>query len=264
MDRGGIFMNNIFVKRFIFLMVSFVFVQNSFSRENITKKSYNDFYKMLPKEAVSELEPMAKGGDEKSALVLANILKRNHINDFFGNGAEYWYARAAELGSVPAKLELGYAAKYSVDTKISCSNTTMTITTRCDSFGGGASNVFCSAQVFSFSSVGGDKISERGVQYINYKNAPSIAYQAACSAVGSSNYYIVYSAIFSADSSCAECEWYDVFDLRGGYVGSSIYGSPIAGGENHILIKGGEYGVSRALPLVEINRYPSFNTHRGD
>jgi hypothetical protein len=139
------------------------------------------------------------------------------MTDLEGHDDRYWLLFAARCGHVPSMIEAGYPKKYTTRTTVPCGANRLEIVTHCDPLTRETGFPVCRKQVFSF--FDGNNRLLRKHTAINRpvgREDRAIVWYGACMSQEERTYYVVGSTNFGG--SC--CEWHDVFDTKGSYLGS--------------------------------------------
>ena len=181
-----------------------------------SEKYYIELIDKFPlSEAINALKQLANSGDCNAAGYLAFLLKSKNIKQL--DDYNYWLIYAAKCGHIPSIIELGYPNKYSTNTIIPCGDSKLEIITECNPLDNKIRYPVCDKQKFLFFD---NKNNLLNKQVANNKPLQRENRVLAWSAVCTENldgYYVITSTNFGG--SC--CEWEDVFDKTGIYIGST-------------------------------------------
>lgn len=182
-------------------------------------KTYSEITNKLPlPEALGVLMKAARSGDCHAAGYLAYFLRSKSIQDIDGHDDRYWLLFAAKCGHIPSMIKLGYPQRYSTTTIVTCGENKLEIVTECDPLTREKGISVCPKQVLSFFDMT-DRLSKKQIAInkpIN-REYSVLAWAAVCASNQMGWYYVIRSTDFGG--SC--CEWEDVFDKAGRYMGST-------------------------------------------
>jgi hypothetical protein len=182
-------------------------------------KTYDEITDRLPlADALRLLVNRARSGDCHAAGYLAFYLQAQGMTDLEGHDDHYWLLFAARCGHVPSMIEVGYPKKYTTRTTVPCGATRLEIVTHCEPLTRETGFPVCRRQVFSF--FDGNNRLLRKHTAINRpvgREDRVIASDVSCLSDRGIDYYVVGSSNFGG--SC--CDWSDVFDNKGKYLGST-------------------------------------------